>query len=306
LIVFRFMKSFLECVPCILRQVEEIGGRLFQGDSEKRESLRAEASKILKSTDIRSMTPPEATSLVHHALSRLTGIDDFYKEIKKENNDFALSLYPKLEDTMEASKDRMMMAIRLAIAGNIIDYGAHSTFDVNASIKEAVNNDFMINDYEAFKRDLSRTGKVMFVGDNAGEIVFDKLLVKELINDGKDVCYAVKSKAILNDALISDAVSVSMAKIARVIESGSETAGTLLASATPEFRKAYDDSGIVIAKGQGNLETLEDQGKRIYFLLKCKCEHLAKRLRCMPGAIILLGNSNARYDEFQKEDFCVA
>ncbi|MFC1767093.1 DUF89 domain-containing protein [Candidatus Margulisiibacteriota bacterium] len=298
------MKSFKECVPCILRQVEEIGSRLFARDEGKKKAIIDEASRILKGADVTSMTPPEATTLVHHAVSKLTGIRDFYKDIKEKDNKFAMSIYPELETIVRKSDDPLLTAIKLSIAGNVIDYGAHQTFDVNATINEVFDQEFMINDYEKFKKDLSRSKKILYIGDNAGEIVFDKLLVSEIGKMGKKVIFAVKSKPILNDSLLEDAESVEMTKMADVIESGSDTAGTVLSKTTDEFKKVYQEADMVIAKGQGNFETIEDQGKNIYFLLKCKCMHLSRRLKCAQGAIILVNNSNKDYLDFLKEPVC--
>lgn len=287
-----------------MRQVDEIAERLFRHDDAKKNAIISEAEKILKKMDITSMTPPEATTLVHSAISKLTGIKDLYKDIKKENNEFALSLYPKMEKMIRQSKDKLLTAIRLSIAGNIIDYGAHSTFDINSSIKEALTNDLMINDHLKFKADLAKAKKILIVGDNAGEIVFDKLLAEEIKKLGKEVIFAVKSRPILNDVLMDDAKFVSMTQIAKIIESGSDTAGTILKKTTEEFKVIYSASDIVIAKGQGNLETLEDKDKNIYFLLKCKCEHLARRLKCQKNDIILVCNSNKKYNEFLGESIC--
>ena len=298
------MKSFKECVPCILRQVDEIGNRLFKNDEKTKNLIHEEASKILEKTNISSMTPPEATTLTHQAISKLTGIKDFYKHIKKENNEFALSLYPKLKEIMQNSEDKLLAAIRLSIAGNIIDYGAHSSFDVNSSIKETMAEKFTVDDYLKFKKDLANSHQVLYIGDNAGEIVFDKLLVSETSKLDKKVVFAVKSKPILNDVMMEDAEFVSMTKLAKVVESGSDLAGTMLNKVTKEFLDIYDASDLIIAKGQGNIETLEDENKSIYYLLKCKCIHLSRRLKCKKNAIILVSNSSAYYKAFLRADIC--
>ncbi|MFH1683662.1 MAG: ARMT1-like domain-containing protein, partial [Candidatus Margulisiibacteriota bacterium] len=198
----------------------------------------------------------------------------------------ALELYPYLKKVVKKAKDPLLMAIRLAIAGNIIDYGALAEFDIRKTVKEVLKKKFAVSDYKRFKKDLKKAKLLLYVGDNAGEIVFDKVLIEELIKH-VEIVFAVKSKPVLNDVLMADAKMVGMDKVVRVIPSGSDHAGTTVSKGTKEFKKLYRKADIVIAKGQGNFETMDQERQNIYFLLKTKCPCLARAFGLRAGDIIL-------------------
>ncbi|OGC21369.1 hypothetical protein A2291_07735 [candidate division WOR-1 bacterium RIFOXYB2_FULL_42_35] len=279
------MKAYLECVSCVIRQTIEIVQRVVKSEKKRQQILRAVVKK-LSSVDVHQMDPPEVTYLAHQIIHKMTGIKDLYKQPKIENNQEALELYPYLKKVVKTAKDPLLMAIRLAIAGNIIDYGALAEFDIKKTVKEAIGQKFAVLDYRKFKRDLKGAGFLLYVGDNAGEIVFDRVLVEELIKQ-VEVVFAVKSKPVLNDVLMADAKMVGMDKVVKVIESGSDYAGTSLKRGTKEFKRLFKRADIVIAKGQGNFETLDQTSGNIYFLLMMKCPCLARENKLSKGDIIL-------------------
>ncbi|MFH1825731.1 MAG: ARMT1-like domain-containing protein [bacterium] len=283
------MRSFYECIPCVIRQTREILQRNVKNQKKQKQILRAVIRK-LNSVDLKTVNPPELTKLAHSLIHRLTGIDDFYIAVKKQSNREALALYPSLKKVVSRSLDPLAMAIRIAIAGNIIDYGALAEFDVKKTIKEALTQDFAVFDYKQFKQDLKNGSLLLYIGDNAGEIVFDKLLIEKL---GKQitVVFAVKSKPVLNDVLMADAKMVGLDKVCRVIKSGSDFAGTDPKKTTKEFKKLFQKADIIIAKGQGNFETLDQEKKNIYFLLKMKCPCLAIATGYKKGDIVLKRSS---------------
>ncbi|NQT30334.1 MAG: DUF89 family protein [Candidatus Saganbacteria bacterium] len=145
---------------------------------------------------------------------------------------------------------------------------------------------FAVLDYKKFKQDLKKAKFLLYIGDNAGEIVFDKVLIEELIKY-VNVTFAVKSKPVLNDVLMADAKMVGIDKIVPTIESGSDFAGTIPAKGTNQFKKLYRSADMVIAKGQGNFETMDSEKKNIYFLLKMKCPCLAMASGLRKGDIVL-------------------
>jgi uncharacterized protein with ATP-grasp and redox domains len=216
----------------------------------------------------------------------MTGIKDLYKEPKRQNNQEALALYPYLKKLVREARDPLLMAIRLAIAGNIIDYGALAEFNIKRTIKDVLTRKFAVSDYQRLKKDLKRAKLLLYVGDNAGEIVFDKVLIEELIRR-VEVVFAVKSRPVLNDVLMADAKMVGMDKVVRVIPSGSDHAGTTVSKGTKEFKRLFKKAEIVVAKGQGNFETMDQEKKNIYFLLKMKCPCLARATGYQAGDIIL-------------------
>lgn len=279
------MRAFLECISCIIRQTIEILRRNVSKEKQRRKILAAVVRKLSK-LNIYEMTPPEATKIAHDIIHRMTGIKDLYQEPKRQNNLEALELYPYLKRLVKKANDPLLMAIRLAIAGNIIDYGALAEFDIKSTVKDVLKKKFAVSDYKRFKKDLAKAKLMLYVGDNAGEIVFDKVLIEELVKRVK-VVFAVKSKPVLNDVLMTDAKMVGMDKVVKVIASGSDHAGTTVSRGRPEFKKLYRKADMVIAKGQGNFETMDQEKKRIYFLLKMKCPCLAKANGLQAGDIIL-------------------
>lgn len=268
------MKAFLECISCIIRQTIEIVRRVEKSEEKQRRILAAVVKKLSR-MDLNRLSPPEMTKLAHDEIQRITGIKDLYKEPKRQNNREALRLYPYLKRLVKKANDPLFMAIRLAIAGNIIDYGALAEFDIKHTVKEVLGKKFAVSDYKRFKKDMKRAKLLLYVGDNAGEIVFDKVLIEELIKC-VEVVFVVKSKPVLNDVLMGDAKMVGMDKVVKVIPSGSDHAGTTVSAGSKEFKKLYKKADIVIAKGQGNFETMDKEKKNIYFLLKMKCPYLGK------------------------------
>ncbi len=280
------MKAFLECIPCIIRQSIEVA-KMVTTDRTKQKEILLEVMKAIRRIPVTEMTPPEATEAVHEVIKTITGIPDLYAAVKKENNKLALGLYPRMKKIVRSSANPLLAAVRLAIAGNVIDYGVHSGFDVEATIEEVLKKDFAVNHYDRFKSDLKKAKKILYIGDNAGEIVFDKVLIEEFPKNIK-VTYAVKSRPTLNDVMMEDAKSVKMDDVSEVIESGSSCPGTFVHKGTKQFIEAYKKADMVIAKGQGNYETLEDPKKEIFLLLKAKCPYLAEEMGLKKGDIVLL------------------
>jgi len=278
------MRALLECIPCVLNQSVEVLRRLVK-DQHRRTEILTAVLKRLSELPITDMTPPDMTFEIHKILKQMIGHDDLYDEIKHQNNQQALKLYPKMEKTVHSSKEPLLTAIKLAIAGNIIDYGPNHKFDVEQTIEKVLKQELKSNHLDEFKRKLSAARKVLYIGDNAGEIVFDKLLIDQ-ISKGTEVVFAVKSAPALNDITINDAKEVGMQEIAKVIESGSVIAGTIYEKTTAEFKKSFKEADLVIAKGQGNFETLKPTPK-VFYLLMVKCEHLARASGMLKGDIIL-------------------
>lgn len=274
----------MECITCIIRQTIEIVRRTVKSEKKQKRILAAVVRKLARA-DLGRMTPPEATRFAHEEIQRITGIKDLYRAPKKQNNREALRLYPNLKRLVKKARDPLLMAIRLSIAGNIIDYGALAHFDIGHTVKDVLKKTFAVSDYRKFKRDLKKAKLLLYIGDNAGEIVFDRVLVEELVKRVK-VVFVVKSRPVLNDVLMDDARMVGMDKVVKVVASGSDHAGTTVSTGSKEFKRLFRKADMVIAKGQGNFETLDREKKNIYFLLKMKCPYLGKVSGFKEGDII--------------------
>jgi uncharacterized protein with ATP-grasp and redox domains len=247
------MKILYQCVPCVLRQAIDILEKKAR-NKNRRDSIFLAILKRVSRRDIFSMTPPELTTKIHEILKRKTGIEDLYEDEKKKTNLLALKIYPRAKKIISRSADPLATAVKLAIAGNVIDYGPNQSFDVAETIERVLSMELDERNYHDFRRKLFSAKRILYVADNAGEIVFDKLLLETFPKEVEKIV-AVKSAPILNDVTKKDAEFISLSKTAKVIESGSKTPGTSLEDTTKEFNEYFRTSDFVISKGQGNLET---------------------------------------------------
>ena len=278
------MRTYLDCFPCFLNQALR-AGRIATDDEKKIKRLLDEVGMMLRNIPLES-TPPESGRLIYHKVGEITGNLDPYKKIKNESTKKALSLYPSLKSQIERSKDRLLTAIRIAIAGNVIDFGANCDFDIENEIDESLIKDFAICDYGRFKDCLNETSEILYIGDNAGECVFDRILIEEV---KKPVIYAVRGKPIINDATYEDAVQAGIDKVATILSSGTDAPGAILKTCSSEFKELYNNSKFIISKGQGNYEALSNERHPIFFLLKTKCHVIANDIGVDEGDIILKG-----------------
>ena len=276
------MRTYLDCFPCFMEQALR-AGRIATHDAKKIKRVLDEVGRMVSSIPIES-TPPESGRVIYQKVSEITGIPDPYKEIKKKSTETALTLYPSLKNEINKEQDTLLTAIRIAIAGNVIDFGANSHFNIEQEIDDILRKDFAICDYEKFKAKLNESNEILYIGDNAGECVFDRVLIEEM---KKPVTYVVRDVPIINDATYEDAVQAGIDKVATIISSGTDAPGTILETCNPEFKKVYDRAKFIISKGQGNYEALSNERGPIFFLLKVKCHIIANDIGVDKGDIVL-------------------
>lgn len=234
---------------------------------------------------------PEIQLMLTDEFKRLTSDADHYAEEKKENNEVAIRLCEELKTTVSDSPDPFIMALRLAIAGNIMDYGAQSSFDIHATIDRVLHSDFAIDHSEQLREKFKTAKMVLYLGDNAGEIMFDKLFIE--ISGHRNVIFAVRGKPVLNDATLADAEVAGMHEVAGVISNGAGNPSTILNSCSTEFRECFRMADLIISKGQGNLEGLVGlSDPRIFFLLMAKCDVNAERLGVEKGSFVIVNGRN--------------
>lgn len=282
------MKTYLDCFPCFMKQTLR-SARISTNDETKIKKLLNEVGMMLKDIPMRN-TPPETGNIIYKKIAEITGNNDPYKKIKEQNIKEGLALYPKLKKIVKNSDDRLLTAVRLAIAGNVIDLGVNKEFDIVQDVKKILTQDFAIFDYEQFKHYLDLHDEILFIGDNAGEAVFDKILIEELPHS---VIYVVREIPIINDVTIDEAKYIGIDKLAKIISSGTTAPGTILNLCNDNFIKRFNDASMVISKGQGNYEGLSDVKRSIFFLLKAKCPVIAHHIGVEENDIVLKGiNSN--------------
>lgn len=282
------MKTELECLPCFFGQIQRSLAYAEVNGDRGREIAR-KAEKVIEQASLEEI-PARTTTVIHRLLREETGVDP-YKKIKETYNRIALEMLPSLKQRAAASSDSLEGAVRAAIAGNVIDFGIYETIDLDGAVEDSFSLPLPEGDYGAFVRSLEQAQTILYLCDNAGEIVFDLLLLEALQARGKKVTVAVKGVPVINDATREDAAAAGVSRFSTVIDNGNDGIGTLLEACSPAFMDAFRGADLVISKGQANYETLFQSGdRRIFFLFKVKCPVVAGVVGRENGDIVLMRN----------------
>jgi len=240
-------------------------------------------------------SPPWMGMQIHQALRKITGNDDPYRQAKRKANEMALALYPELKQRVRGAPDAFAAAVHLAIAGNVIDLGCKSQLsdeEVYHAIDNALHEPMNRQAIDDLHKAVVSAKTILYLTDNAGEIVLDRLLIEQLPMER--VTVAVRGRPIINDATYEDAQAAGLTDLVEVIDNGSDVPGTILDLCSQDFRDRFHSAGLVIAKGQGNYETLSEKGRNIYFLLKAKCLVIARDIGCPVGQTVVLHSGTVR------------
>ena len=276
-----------DCIPCILKQAL-YAARIAKINDEKIqiEMLKYVIKELNNIDNIE--TAPELSNKIQDIVKVFSGINDPYAEEKERNLKRASKFVPYLKTYINNSYDKLEQAVRVAILGNIIDLGANPDFKLEDEINRINSNNIVLDDYPLFKEKVEKAKYILYIGDNAEEAIFDKLLIEQL--QCKNIIFVVRDSYILNDVTIDFAKKIGLNKIAKVISSGSKVAGINLKETNKTFNKYFFNAPVIIAKGQGNFETLENCGREIFYMFKVKCEVIAKRTGYKVGTSVLLKN----------------
>lgn len=279
------VRTCAECVPCFVRQASE-AIFLSHPSPGTEESLFREVLGSLAAADW-NVPPPVLSQQVQRLLRERTGCRDPYRALKEELNRAATEILPKLAERVPHGMDPREAAVRMAIGGNVLDVGAKSGLQIEEALR-SMNDLFrrrLDGDWAALFLDADRAGSVLYLADNAGEIVLDRVLIEKL--PAGRVTVAVRGGAVLNDATLEDAKAAGLDKWAKVISNGSDAPGTVMEDCSAEFREVFVNSAMVIAKGQGNYETLCAMDRPGYFLFQVKCPVVAKRVGAAVGTLVV-------------------
>jgi len=279
------MKTYLDCIPCFLRQTLNTC-RLINTDDKTRERVLREVPTELAKIDL-SPPPPVMGGYIHRIIRKLTSLSDPFADVKQDSNTLVLDMAEELDTMIESSKDRFDTAMRIAIAGNIIDYGTphHLTPEI---IREVIRKSLdtpITGEPQELLGAVEKANSILYIADNAGEIVTDRLFIEHLPTE--KITLAVRGYPILNDVTYQDAETAGLTKIVNVIDNGADFPGTVLEKCSEEFLECFNSSDLIIAKGQGNYETLSEVPKDIFFLLKVKCHVLAHDLDTPVGSMVV-------------------
>jgi len=279
------MKTYYDCIPCFIRQALE-AARFTTPDETVQELVLREVLYAVGKMDLKK-SPPVMGQHIHRIVRKFSGSNDPYKKVKDHFNKYALKLYPALKEMVKKSPNQFETAALIATAGNIIDFGVNTKLDqsvIDKAIENALSEQ-IVGSIKKLHKAVSSSKKILYLGDNTGEIVFDRLFIEQLPAD--KVIFAVRGSPIINDATMSDAVDAGITDLVRVIDNGSDAPGTVLEECSDIFRQSFWAADIIIAKGQGNYETLSNENKNIFFLLKAKCPVIAEHIGCNIGDIVV-------------------
>ena len=279
------MRAYPECVPCILRATLN-GARRAGATEEAVWRAVSEGARVAAGWD-RELPPILLGAEVGRLLRRTVGVADPYLAEKRSANAAALARYGEWKEEVARAPDPLLRALHLAAAGNSLDLGLHPELD-GREVDHAALLPFSRNDYEALARGLRGARELLYLADNAGEIVLDRIVVEELVARGVRVTVAVRGAPTLNDATTEDAEEVGLGGIAEVITTGSDVPGAYLPLCSPEFRERFRGAEVILAKGMGNFEGLSGERAPLFFLLQAKCGPVAGELGVGVGSLVLV------------------
>ena len=272
------MKISYECGACFLRQAREAMD-LASDDDEIKIELMRDIFEFLSNNFAKNTNSNYTGSTIHKMIKEKTGCRDPYFREKQQGNQIALKYLPNVKRILDED-DSLENHVKIAIIGNILDFGAFTLDDdIEAILNHSLEKDLAVNDIEMFENALKDNEKVLYLVDNTGEIVFDKLLLSKIKEYDLDITIAVKSEPILNDACMEDAIDVGLDQYGKIVEIGAGTVGYVDSEISDEFREIFQEHDFIISKGMGNYEGLTeiDLGKKeVFFLLCAKCSTISK------------------------------
>ena len=279
------MKTVIECIPCFARQAAEAVSMAIEDPARQEFLLRTLLREITETSWDGS--PPVMGQRLHRIIRTITGHRDPYREVKARMNRMARELLPALRQAMAAQPDQHEAAVRIAIGGNLLDAGAKTQIaaeDLPRHMNTIWTQPLRGEVDELFEA-AARAHCILYLADNAGEIFFDRILIEALPTE--KVTVFVRGAPVINDATMEDAIAAGLPDITPVFDNGSDAPGTILEDCSGEFQKWFERADLVIAKGQGNYETLSDTTKPIFFLFTVKCPIIAARIGEPVGSLVV-------------------
>ena len=286
------VRTELECLPCFFGQVARTLKHAGVNGDHGRDILR-KAERVIEKASLDEV-PARTTTVIHRILREETGLDP-YRRVKDDYNRIALGMLPSLRQRMEITDDHLEFGVRAAIAGNVIDFGIYESIDLERALEESFRLPLAGGVYPVFAQAVKNSHSILYLCDNAGEIVFDRFLIEILRDMGKKVTAAVKGSPVINDATLDDARAAGLHECVAVVDNGNDGIGTLLEACSSQFLEHYGSADLIISKGQANYETLvQEQDERMYFLFKVKCPVVAAFMGRSNGDIVLSNGSETK------------
>jgi damage-control phosphatase, subfamily I len=282
------VNTYLDCIPCFLRQGLDAARNITE-DARIHEQIVRDVLRLTADLDL-DRPPPWVGQIIHRRLRELTGVDDPYRAAKERFNRLAISMLPKLRDQVKRDPHPLVAAVKAAIAANVIDLGVKSSLgeDEAREVLRESGTAEIVGDVTEFLSQVDEAREILYLADNAGEIVVDRLLIEEL--GPERVTLVVRGKPVINDATIDDARAAGLHELVRIIDNGSDAPGTILDDCSAELRERFHAADVIVAKGQGNFETLSEIDASIFFLLKVKCPVIARHVGLPRGTHALVSS----------------
>lgn len=291
------MNVKLECIYCCIKKVDSLFNQYEKDKHKKLEFMKKVFNVISKSEE--GDTSPYLYTRIMRLLNSELKLGDIYYDIKKEYNKLLMNMEDEIMNNIHNSEDKLLTALKYAMVGNFIDFGAMDKVDTN-KLKDLIDNASKqkINDdeYNKFLEELKNAKNIVYLLDNSGEIVFDKIfikLIKEMYPD-LIIDVIVRGKPALNDATIIDAEEIGLCNIVNVIGNGTDISGTQLNKINLQTKEKIDKADFIISKGQGNFESLFGSGKNIYYIFLCKCDLFTKRFNMQKFQGIFINERNVK------------
>ncbi|MTI47539.1 MAG: DUF89 family protein [Firmicutes bacterium] len=289
------MKLYLECMPCIISNITETVNKYVDNPDDQYKLIQ-QSIKSLDGHIYAKSSAPILTERYLEVIQDAVGLEDLYSEEKDIFNKEMLDLEGDFREFIRKSENQIETALILSGAANIIDFGIMQTIDktfVKEKILEVLENYKMSKDGHLFIEELSKAKTLMYVGDNCGEIVLDKLVLENIKAEYPNIkiYYAVRSIPVLNDVTKEVALDIGIDEYAEIIESGATYPGTILSRCSPQFQSLYKNADVKILKGMGNVETAAQDEKEAYFVFMVKCKFFESKLKTkLHDVIISKGN----------------
>jgi hypothetical protein len=284
------MKVHYECASCFLRQTREALD-LATDDEDLKMKITEMTNQILCSKFRKGAVSNQIGTEIHRTIKRETGNPDPYNDLRGKSDEIAMQFLPRVEKILEKDKS-LKNYLKVAIAGNILDFGALGLkSDIEGLVMSTVKKDLAVDNSKELEKKLKKVRTVLYLADNVGEIVFDKLLIKKLQEYDVKVTVALKEDPILNDACMQEALDVGLDEVARLITTGTDAIGVIYDDLSDSFRKEFWKTDIIIAKGLGNYEGLTEvdlKDKPVYCLLNAKCQPIARDIGVEIGGNVVL------------------
>jgi len=275
------------CVECIINQSKRVADAIHADDALTSRIVQA-VEKMAPDFSF-EQSPPEVAVAVYEKMARIAGKEDLYDEVKKISTQKAQAFVPYLEKEITKSDEPLLTATKIAVAGNVIDLAAEYTFDLHEELEKIFHTSFAVNDFDRLQERLSQSSTVLYIADNAGEHIFDRIYVQTILSLYPNIklYYMTRGNAIINDVTYEEAEKAGFDELCYLVNSGVDTPGFVYARANRESQELFDTVDMIITKGMGNYECLSDvRRKNLFYLLKIKCNVVARSLNKEVGDII--------------------